>query len=447
MELQMLLERINLYVFGWPLLIFVIGVGLICTLATRFIQIRYFSAMWKYTFGKSDAQNNSSTASDMTPLQAFINTLSTNLGNGSIAGMATALYSGGPGSAIWVVIIGLILMAVRYAEVFLSTYSAAHATHTNVRIGGPMLYLRRIPGGVYIAQLYALLCLIFGLIGGNAIQTNSISLSLNSTWAVPLWVCACLVFVFMLYVMFGGAARVVKVSDKLVPVKVILFFVSTFIVLAYHYQAIVPALKLMIHAAFSSRAVLGGIIGFSVQQAMRFGIFRSIMATESGLGTAAILFGSTGSTRPVKDGVMSMLSTFISTIVCFIVALCIVVSGVWNSGLTSTPLTIAAFNTVFGEWGGWLVSFLSVTFGAGVLVSYGYITREAWLSVTGGRGALLFTILYCVVAFLGALVKVDVVWASVDLVNAAMLIINLLGIVYLLPLIISQLGLFERKTN
>lgn len=427
---------------GWPLMVYVIGISIISTVVLAFIQFRYFLYAWKLVL--FPPSQKAGVKADMTPFQAFINTLSTNLGNGSIAGMATAVYSGGPGAAVWVMIIGILLMSVRFAEVFLSVYFGAKNQSKKEGIGGPMLYLQSVVGGSILAPIYAFLCLIFmGL--GSAIQSNSIRFSLETTWNISMYVTAFALLIFMLYVVYGGAPRIVKVSDRIVPFKVAVFFISTTYVLIYHYANIVPALQLMFNMAFTTQAFVGGIIGFSVLQAMRFGILRSILATESGLGTAAILFSSTGSKEPVKDGIISMLSTFISTLVCFIVALCIVASGVWNSGLTSTPLTIASFSTAFGWFGGWVVSFLSISFGMGVLVSYAYITRQAWLSVTNGKLLQLFPLVFCAVVFAGALVSVEFVFGFVDIINGLMLLINLFGILYLLPLIKNAVVQFKQS--
>ena len=434
MDIHNLILSLNQLVLGWPFLLFVVGVSVLCTIAFSFIQIRAFMAMWRYTFAPSDQARSG----DMTPMQAFITTLNSNLGNGSIGGVATALFAGGPGSALWLVVISFFLMSVRFAEVFLSTYYAQTKLPTDT-FGGPMLYLKQVVGGKQLAWLYGVLCLIFGLVGGNAIQTNTIQLSINKSWGFPPVAIAIVIFFFVLYVVTGGAQRIAKVSEALVPIKVFVFSIATFILLAYHATSIIPALRLIWASAFSSKAIMGGAMGYAVQQAVKFGTLRSIFATESGLGTAAIIFGSTGSILPIKDGVMSMLSTFISTIVCFVVALCIVASGALSSGLTSTALTIASFQTVFGWMSGWIVSFLSVTFGAGVLVSYAYIAREAWIAIMGEHNKAWFTVVYCIVAFLGALVAVEVIWNLVDLVMAAMLIINLYAIAYLIPVIRNYL--------
>lgn len=437
----MLFAQLINAVLGWPLIFYVIGICVICTIALGFIQLRYFFYSWKLIL--LPPAQKAGVAADMTPFQAFVNTLSTNLGNGSLAGVATAVYAGGPGSAIWMVIIGFLLMSIRFAEVFLSVYFASLNTGKKTSFGGPMLYLQSVLGGKLLAPMYAIFCLLFMGIG-SAIQSNSISLSMATTWQVPYLLTATVLLMFIVFVVYGGAARIVKVSQAIVPLKVGVFFISTFIVLVYHYAALPSALKLMLDMAFSYKAVVGGGLGFTIQQAMRYGILRSILATESGLGTAAILFSSTGSTDAVKDGIISMLSTFISTLVCFIIALCIVVSGVWDNGLTSTALTISSFATVFGRFGGWVVSFLSISFGAGVLVAYAYITREAWLSVTRGYFVNLFPPIFCAVVFAGALISVDFVFGFADIINGGMLFINLFGILYLLPIIKKHVDLFRK---
>ncbi|MDR3550360.1 MAG: amino acid carrier protein [Candidatus Babeliales bacterium] len=417
-----------------PVLALVLGVCIVLAFALNFIQIRYFTYAWKQILFPSKTGESSAGKVDMTPMQAFVNTLSSNLGNGSIGGVAVGIYAGGPGAAFWIVVCGVMLMAVRFAEAFLSMHYAQTAPVTTTRnIGGPMLYLRHVVGGKYLAWTYGLITLAFGFVAGNGVQSNTISLSLKNTFGLAPIISAIIVTIFTLYIVFGGSERIVNASMKIVPVKVIVFFGTTLIVLAYHYATIGSALMLIFKSAFTPTAAMGGIFGFTVQQAIREGMMRSTFASETGLGSAGILFGFTGSKQPMNDAILAMLSTFISTIVCFIVALCIVASGVWSSGLTSTDLTIAAFQTVFGAFGGYAVSFLSVTFGIGVLVAYAYIALECWLFITGGRFALLFNILYCLFAFGGALIDVNLLWAVCDIPQTIMLSINLFGILYLVP--------------
>jgi alanine or glycine:cation symporter, AGCS family len=434
--IPMTLESVVGALMGWPLIIIAVAISVLCTVVFKFVQVRYFVAAWKYFLTPTEK----SASADMSPVQALINALNSNLGNGTIAGVATALCAGGPGAVLWILIIGLLLMSVRFAEVFLSTYFAANAP-AGTKVGGPMLYLGAVFGGKILPYLYAFICLLYGLVVANAMQVNSITISLQ-TIAKPYiaenlfsYLVGLILFAFVVYIMVGGSERIVKASEKIVPLKVGLFCLSTIIILIYYWASILPALKLICTSAFHPLSIAGGILGFTVQQAMRFGISRAVMATEAGLGTTAIMFGATGSKEPVKDAIMSMLGTFITTIIAFTMGLCIVVSGVWNNGLNSTALTMSAFETVFGSLGGLIVIFLAVSFGLGVVVAYAYVARETWIFLTKGSFLNIFAAIYCLVTFLGCVADVNLVWLLAEIFNGLMLVINLYGIVYLLPVI------------
>ena len=424
---------LNNFIWGWPLLSWIMGVSIAATVSLNFIQFREFFNAWKLLL----FPDSKATKGDMTPLEAFINALSTSVGNGSIAGIATAVYSGGPGAAFWIFVFGLLSMALRFAEVFLSNYYAP-IQEAGSTIGGPMIYLQKVPGGKVLSYLFALFLLFLGLTSGSAMQANSIRFGFARILNVPPVLVAIILLLFIIYVLAGGARRIIEVSDKIVPIKVGLFFISAIIVLVYHYQSFFPALKLIFLGAFYPKAIAGGAVGYLVQHAMRYGIVRSVNATEAGLGTAGVLFGGTASKEPIKNGIMSMVSVFISAnLVCFLVALMIVMSGVWNNGQNGLDLTISAYETVFGDLGGWVVTILSVSFGMGVLVTYSYISRSCWLFLTSGRYERIFNILFCSATFFGTIANLEVVWNAVDFVNAVLLIVNLFGIAWFLPKIRS----------
>ncbi len=435
MNIPLLVKQISDAAVGWPLMIFVVAISLVYTIALKGVQFRYFFTAWKATLCPS---RSSETSGDMSPFQAFVNTINSNLGNGSIAGMATAIYAGGPGAAFWVIIFGFILMSVRFAEVYISALYGMREKTTST-LGGPMLYLKDVVGGSVLPYLYAVFCLLFGLLGGNAMQANSIQVSLNATWGIAPLVSGVVLFAFVLYILFGGAQRIVAISLAIVPVKVAVFVIASGAVLLYHCKAIPSALYMICANGLGMSAFAGGVIGFSLQQIISAGMTRSVFATESGLGSAAILFGSTGSTDSIQSGLMGMVSTFLSTCTGFIVALCIVVAGVWDSGLNSTALTVAAFDTVFGHFGGWIVSFLSVSFGFGVLVSYAYIARVVWFFLTNNRYPLMFTVVYSLCTFAGAVSSVALVWDLINIAVAGTLFINMCGLLFLLPKIKKEL--------
>jgi len=431
MDFILLINQLSDIVCGWPLLIYVGAISIIYTIALHGMQFTYLCKAFKAALFPS--QTGAQQAEGMSPFHAFMNTINSNLGNGVIAGVATAIYSGGPGAAFWFVIFGLILMTVRFGEVYISSLFAAEATDKKSTLGGPMLYLKSVPGGKYLPWLYAFFCVIYGLIGGNVIQANSMAISLAATWGIAPIVSGIGLLLFVLYILFGGADRIAQISLSIVPVKVVVFMASSMTILCVHYQSIIPALSLIIKSGLGLQSFAGGVIGFSFQQMLAAGMSRSIFATESGLGSAAIMFGSTGNNNVVQNGFMGMISTFISTCIGLIVALCIVASGVWDSGLNSTALTIAAFETVFGMYGGWIVSFLAVSFGFGVMVSYAYVVKSAWMFITNHRFGMLFNITYSLCALAGAVAAVDFVWDLAGIIIAMMLYINMYGLLVLLP--------------
>ncbi len=431
-NLEHWITTVQTWAWGWPLIIFVFAAAVIMTCAFRFIQFRYFIRAWRYVF-TAEQQPGVSQESYITPFQAFLNTLNSSIGNGSLAGMATAVYSGGPGAALWVFILGTFMMAVRFAEVYAST-RFIETSATGALRGGPMVYLSNVPGGKFLPSLYAVFCLLLSFFSGNAMQCNSITLGLQRMTNLDARIIAAILFAFLLYIMLGGAQRIIRVSDKIVPIKVGVFFIATIVALLYHYQSLWSALKLIFESAFSSRALAGGILGYSIQDAIRYGMSRSLNATEAGLGTSGVLFGSTASKNPMRTGIMSMVTTFISShLVCFSIMLLIVASGAWTSGLTSTALTSSAYETVFGSAGGWIVTFLSIAFGMGVLVAYAYIGRECWMFLTKGRFNGVYTGIYCLMALFGALARVAAVWNAIDIVNAGLLAVNLYGLLVLTP--------------
>lgn len=447
MNLNELAIKVSDWIWGWPLILVFVAVGVVATVMLNFVQFRYFFRSWKLVLFPAKAEKTLADGAQMTSFQAFINTLGTSTGNGSIAGIGTAIYAGGPGAAFWILVAGVFAMALRFLEVFLATYVIGKHTFRTAK-GGPLVYLHLVPGGSFLPYVYCAFLFLYGLTSGNAMQANSISLGLSRAsngLIEPIYVAVALTL-FVIYVLMGGAKRILQISDKLVPFKVAIFIASSLVVLFYHSGAILGALALIWKTAFTPGAVGGAAVGITVQQTIRSGFARSLNAHEAGLGVAGTFFGASSSKDPVNDSIMSMLGAFISTyIVCFMVALCIIVSGVWNNGLSSTALTISAFNTVFGIYGGWVVTFCAASFGLGVLVSFAFVVYECWMFLTGGRFGKVAYLIYIMVTFFGTLAKVDLIWNTNDIVNGLMLLINLYGMVWFLPVLRESLTKYVDK--
>lgn len=437
-----LISSVRDAVWSLPFLGFIVAVGCIVTVALGFIQVRNFLKSCRLVLGGKDEDISTMSAGDMSPFQAFLSALSVSIGNGCLAGIATAIYMGGPGAAFWMFLIGFLGMALRFSEVFLGvSFSMLNAQAGKSVLGGPFLYIDKLPLGAFLATVYAGTCLFYGLASGNAMQCNSISTALHDATGVSTVAIGAALFLFVLYVMLGGAKRIVKVSDAIVPVKVGLFFSTMIIVLVYHWASLIPAILLIIKSAFNPVSAFAGAAGLTIQRMFAIAASRAINATEAGLGTAAVFYGNTGSKEPYNDATSSMLSTFISNnIVAFMVALSLVASGVWNSGQDGAVMVASAYRTVFGVPGGWIVALLSISFGMGVFVAYGYITRQCWLYLTGGRFETFFVFFFAAIAFVGSITSIQMVWAVVDLGVAACLLINLSAILYLTPYMRAHLA-------
>jgi len=449
MDFLSMIDIIAKNIWGLPLLMTVFTVSAFVTFQLRFVQFRYFFTSIGMLFASESQASLEQKSGDLTPLQAFINTLGANIGNGSLGGVPVALCIGGPGAIFWLIVISTFAVSLRYAEVYLGMAFIGKHRFGSAK-GGPMLYLSLLPGGAILAYMFTFLCFGYAMIGGNAIQCNTVGLALYKTWGIDPYVTAFFVLAFILYILIGGAQRIVRYLDMLVPFKVAVFLISSILVLMYHYQTIPHAFYLIFKGAFYPQSFIGGTAGYALQSVFAVGLKRSVLIHEAGLGTAAIAFGSTTGEHAAKDSIMSMLSVYINThIICLMIALSILSSGVWGngSGDTSSALMVATYETVFGSFGGWIISFLAINFGVSVLVSYAYLGRVCWSFLTGGRFLFLFPVVYAAVAFFGTYVKVDVVWQLADIVNAGLLIINLLGLVWFIGTIRSGLNKYEAQRD
>ncbi|MCL5436704.1 MAG: alanine:cation symporter family protein [Candidatus Dependentiae bacterium] len=424
-----LATELNRVLWLWPVPVFLLLGGIATSFAFGFPQIRYFFTSLGYVLFPKKADGE--VGQTLSPIQAFFSALGAVLGNGSLVGMAGAMYTGGPGGAIWLLIFGLVAMPIRFAEVFVSSIFTVETEHG--RRGGPMVYLARVPGGRFLPHVFSFLCLVYCLVSASMMQSNAMGAGITHITGLSSWIVAAIIFGFLLYIMLGGAQRVIRFAEAIAPVKVILFLLVTSIVIIYFLPNLLLSLKLMVTSACSTKALMGGLAGHCMQTAMRAGIGRAINAGEVGLGTSSVMFGATGGKDPVRSSIMSMALVVTIELVCFFIMLAFTVSGTWNSGADAMPLVIATYSTVFGWLGAWVATAISVLFGVGTLVGYGFIGRECWLFLSKGKAEWLFILLYVIMAPLGVMLSAGLVWNLVDLVVDALLFCNLYGVFYLIP--------------
>jgi AGCS family alanine or glycine:cation symporter len=409
-------------VFGPWTIAFLFGAGLFLTLRFRFVQLVH----WREALA-SVRPAAASGQGALTPFQAFTTALAASIGTGNIAGVATAIVSGGPGALFWIWCYGLVAMAVKFGEAVLGvSYRRLGAGRLSA---GPMHYLRDGLGLARLGWLYALVAGIAALTTTPFTQPNSIAVVLESELGVPTLASGIGVALLTWLVIIGGVTSIGKVAERLAPAKVILYFGFGLLVLATHAGELPATLALVVREAFSLRAASGSAAGLGIMVAIRYGLARGIYANEAGYGTAAVAYGTARSERPVQQGYAAVLEVFvISFVTSTMSALTILVTGVWRSGLTSTAAVAAAFNEAVPTLGGYVVAFCAFMFGYTTLIGWAYYGEQFLEYVLGPRVVTPYRWIYCGLVVLGATSRVDLVWAWGDLMNGLQIFPNMVGV-------------------
>ena len=246
-----IINSLSNILWGWPLISLFSITGIIATFALKGLQFTYFIKSWKLVLAPPKGDKKA----EMSPIQAFINSLGGCTGNGSIAGVATAIAIGGPGAAFWMMIAGFLGMIIRFTEVFLGTSVIGKFIFNGAK-GGPLVYLSLVPGGKVMPYFYALAMLFYSLVSGNAMQVNAIGLGIKTTWGIDTLVTAFAIGIFTAYILIGGLERILKLSDRLVPFKVAFFMFFALGVLIYHASSLIDTIILIFKSAFNPQAII-----------------------------------------------------------------------------------------------------------------------------------------------------------------------------------------------
>ena len=399
-----------------------LGAGVFLTIRTRVIQVRRFGDACRVAF----VQRGSGDRGALTPFQAFMTSLAASIGTGNIAGVATAIVSGGPGALFWIWVYGFVATSIKFAEAVLGiTFRDAR---DGVVHSGPMYYLRDGLRSPALAWLFAFVAAVAALTTTPFTQPNSMALVLDSAIGIPRIVSGITIAVLTWLVIIGGIKSIGRAAAKLSPLKVGLYLAGGSIVILSNAARIPEVFELIIDRAFSMEAAAGGGLGILV--AMRYGIARGIYANEAGYGTAAVAYGTAQSDRPAQQGLNAVMEVFIvSFVTSTISAMTILLTGVWQSGLTSTAAVGAAFNTVMPTAGGWIVAFCTFLFGYTTLIGWAYYGEQFFEYILGRKVTVPYRWIYCLLIPFGAISRVEVVWAWGDLMNALQIFPNLIGII------------------
>jgi len=417
-----------------------LAAGLFLTFRTRFVQVRRFAEAWRTAF----TQERSGSSGVLTPFQAFMTALAASIGTGNIAGVATAIVSGGPGALFWIWVYGFVAMAIKFAEAVLGI--TFRETGASAVLSGPMYYLRDGLRSPSLAWLFALVAAVAALTTTPFTQPNSMALVLNTVVGIPKIVSGITIAVLTWLVIIGGIKSIGRAAEKLSPLKVGLYLAGGLIVILFNASRIPSVFSLIFERAFSLRAVAGGGLGILV--AMRYGIARGIYANEAGYGTAAVAYGTAQSAQPAQQGLNAIIEVFIvSFVTSTISALTILLTGVWESGLTSTAAVAAAFDTVMPVAGGYIVAFCAFLFGYTTLIGWAYYGEQFFEYILGRRVTMPYRWIYCLLIPFGAISKVATVWAWGDLMNALQVFPNLIGLIGLSAIVagVSRQGVGNRS--
>lgn len=445
------IREVSDFMWGSWMLVLLLGTGILLTFLTRLIQVRKLALSLKMVLrGAMGKDKPEKEEGDISPYAALMTALAATVGNGNIAGVATAIATGGPGAPVWMWIAGFLGMATKYAEGFLGVRFRIKNIRGEMS-GGPMYYARN---GIKNEKLAKFMGMFFAVCGtftclfgtGNMAQSNSMALVFNDQFNVPFWLTGLVITSLVGAVILGGIKRIGSVSERLVPTMIFLYFGGAIVIILANIVNLPAAFAVIFKSAFSVKAVGGALVGTSVRQAISIGIRRGLLSNESGLGSAGIAQASSKSADPSRNGLIAMTGTFIDTIVVnTLTTLTIVITGMYlktaafgaTEGLTSTALTAAAFDSVI-PYGGYIIALSSFLFGYSTLLAWCYYGEKCLEYIFGVRIVYPYRMAFIILLFIGSIIQgvhLNIVWYIGDTANAMMAFPNLISLILLSSLV------------
>jgi len=431
------------------MMILLIAAGIFLSVKTGFFQFRRFGYVLKNTIGNLFNKNlHQKDKGSVSPFQAVTTALAGTIGTGSIAGVATALVLGGPGAVFWMWISALLGMVTKYSEIVLAL-KFREKNENGAYIGGPMYYIKNGLGVKWLAALFAAFAMIACIGTGNATQSNSISGVLDLNFNIAPWITGIVLTVIVGVVIIGGVKRIATVNEKLVPVMAIFFILASIVALIFNANEIPYAFSLIFKEAFNFKSAFGGVAGYGIFSAMRYGVGRGVFSNEAGLGSAPIAHSASCTEDPVKQGVWGVFEVFITTIViCTMSAVVILTSGIYsdafNAGVTPSvsgaALSSAAFNEALPYVGGVGIAISTVFFALSTMLGWAYYGEVSvgYLFKNHSKLAItIYRVIYVAFVFIGAIAEINTVWLIADCFNALMALPNLIALIGLSGLVVK----------
>lgn len=433
-SLSTIVGWINGIVWGPLMLVLILGVGLFLQIGLKLMPILRIGTGFGLLFkGREGGEGEG----QISPFNALMTALSATIGTGNIAGVATAVFLGGPGALFWMWMTALVGMATKYSEAVCAVKFRERDAQGNF-VGGPMYYIKNGlgPKWAWLGVAFALFGAVAAFGIGNGVQANGVAQVLETNFGFAPSVTGIVLMVLTGAVILGGITRIGNVAGKLVPFMAVSYVIAGLIVLILNAGALGNALSLVFTHAFTPSAAEGGFAGAAVWAAIRFGVARGVFSNEAGLGSAPIAHAAAETKGPVNQGLIAMLGTFIDTIiVCSITGLAIIASGAWTSGESGAALTSLAFETTLPGFGGYLIAVALSIFAFTTILGWSYYGEKCVGYLIGANALIPYRILWIIAIYFGATADLGFVWLLADTLNAMMAIPNLIALALLSPVV------------
>lgn len=441
-------DAVNSFVWGIPMLVLLIGTGILMTVLTKFFQLSHIGHWFKNTIGgifkdRHITRHTDKDDKSISQFQSLCTALAATIGTGNIVGVASALVAGGPGAIFWMWIVAFFGMMTNYSENVLGIYYR-RKNEKNEWCGGAMYYLKDGLGsykgfkqvGAVLAVLFSIFCLLASFGIGNMSQVNSISINMNSAFEIPAKVVGIVLAVLAALVIVGGLKRIASVTEKLVPFMAIIYIIGTLVIFIINIGQCGAIFSAIFKGAFGLRAVGGGIVGSGIKLALTWGMKRGVFSNEAGLGSSVMVHSNSNVKEPVRQGMWGIFEVFADTIVvCTLTAFAVLSSdlvdletGAVLSTSEGSALVGEAFSTVFGKAGPAFIALAILLFAFSTVLGWSHYGSKAWEYLFNTKSTIIYKIVFIVMIYEGAVMKQNLAWDLSDTFNGLMAIPNLIGV-------------------
>jgi AGCS family alanine or glycine:cation symporter len=441
MEAQILeiLTAIRDFIWGPPLIVLLVGTGIFLTIRLRGLQIR--GLLYSLYLALFKRKEDDEQEGDISHFQALMTALAATVGTGNIVGVAIAISTGGPGALFWMWITGIFGMATKYSEAVLAI-KYREVDEFGTMSGGPMYYISKGLGWKWLGTLFAIFAFIAAFGIGNMVQSNSVADGVKTSFGIPNWITGIILATFTAMVILGGIKSIARVTQILVPFMIIIYITGASVVLLMKISIVPQIFALIFKHAFTPTAATGGFLGATVMHTMRMGVSKGVFSNESGLGSAPIAAAAARTPNPVKQALVSMTQTFIDTlVVCTMTGLVLILSGLWTYGpeLKGAKLTAMAFGECFpGRIGEFIVTVTLIFFAYSTILGWCYYGEKSIEYLFKERAVKIYRVVFVIFVAVGTFLKLETVWRLSDIMNGLMAFPNLVGLIGLSAIIVSE---------